>query len=183
MKSLFRLSLPMLAIAALASACNPFAPKASAPHYPQDPRFSEFVHDSDEKPTVKTRIGSINERWPVMEASHAHVVVEKSRSTGFIPDQDPEFWITAVATVPDETIAALTEHAIGDTALLPGIYPGLYEYVPQECHFTDVDPAAADSILVPDKSKVPHDFDPAFFEDIAMSEECKLLVFTAIGHS
>lgn len=178
-----RLLASLAGVAALASACNPFTPKISVPRYPQDPRFAEFVHDSDEKPTVKTRIDSINKRWPLVEASHAQVVIEKSRSTGFIPDQNPEFWITAVATVPDEMIAMLTEHAIGDTTLLPGLYPGLYEYVPQECHFSDVDPAAADSILAPDKSKAPHDFDPAFFEDIAMSKECKLLVFTAICHS
>ena len=47
MKSVFRLSLPMLAVAALAAACNPFAHKAT-PQYPKDPRFAEFVFDFNE---------------------------------------------------------------------------------------------------------------------------------------
>lgn len=54
-----------------------------------------------------------------MEASEAHVVIANSSQTGFLPDQDPEFWLTAVATVPDETIQLLAEGAATDT-LLPG---------------------------------------------------------------
>ena len=100
MKSLFRMSLPMLAVAALAAACNPFAHK-TAPQYPKDPRFSEFVFRSDEEPTVKDRTDSVNVRWPNMEASEAHLTIANSSQTGFLPDQDPEFWLTAVATVPD----------------------------------------------------------------------------------
>jgi len=46
-----------------------------------------------------------------MEASEAHVVIANSSQTGFLPDQDPEFWLTAVATVPDETIQLLAEGA------------------------------------------------------------------------
>ena len=120
MKSLFRLSLPLLAIAALAAACNPFAHKASAPQYPKDPRFAEFVYKSDEEPTVKTQTDSVNVRWPNMEASEAHLTIAYSSQTGLLPDQDPEFWLTAVATVPDETIQLLEEGAAANT-LLPGI--------------------------------------------------------------
>lgn len=181
MKSLFRLSLPLLAIAALATACNPFAHKA-APQYPKDPSFSEFVFRSDEEPTVKDQTDSVNVRWPNMEASEAHLTIAYSSQTGLLPDQDPEFWLTAVATVPDETIQLLAEGAATDT-LLPGVYPGLYEYVPQECKFTTIDPEFADKALAPDKEKIPHDFGPMDIQALAMSEDCHLLVFTALGHS
>lgn len=181
MKSLFRLSLPLLAIAALAAACNPFAHKA-APQYPKDPRFSEFVFRSDEEPTVKDQTDSVNVRWPNMEASEAHLTIAYSSQTGLLPDQDPEFWLTAVATVPDETIQLLEEGAAANT-LLPGIYPHLYEYVPQECQFTTINPEFADKALAPDKEKIPHDFGPMDIQALAMSENCHLLVFTALGHS
>lgn len=186
MKSLRRLSLPMLAIAALAAACNPFTsrntPAAAPTQYPQDPRFAEFVYKSDEEPTVQDRTDSVNVRWPNLEASEVHVVVEYSPALAFIPAQDPEFWLTAVATVPDETIQLLAEGEATDT-LLPGIYPHLYEYVPQECKFTTIDPEFADKALAPDKGKIPHDFGPMNIQVIALSEDCHLLVFTALGHS
>ena len=186
MKSLFRLSLPLLAIVALATACNPFvhkdAPTVTPTQYPQDPRFAEFVYKSDEEPTVQDRMDSVNVRWPNLEASEVHVVVEYSPALAFIPAQDPEFWLTAVATVPDETIQLLAKGETTNT-LLPGIYPHLYEYVPQECKFTTIDPEFADKALAPDKEKIPHDFGPMDIEALAISEDCHLLVFTALGHS
>ena len=109
MKSLFRLPLPILAIAALTAACNPFTPKTSTPQNPKDPRFSEFVFQSDKEPTVKDQTDSVNLRWPSMEASEAHLAIAYSRQTGSLPDKDPEFWLTAVATVPDKTIQLLVE--------------------------------------------------------------------------
>lgn len=124
--------------ALLASACLPYSydpfarsPEASASPTAssQDPRFSEFVFESDEEPTVKTRTDSVNVRWPHKEASEAHVVIAYSPALAFIPDQDSEFWLTAVTTVPNKTIQLLTEGAAAD-ALLPGIYPELYEHVP-----------------------------------------------------
>ena len=95
----------LLAVAALTAGCNPFTPKTSAPQYPQDPRFSEFVFDFNEEPKVQTRVDSLNLRWPKINATEAHVVVEYSRSGIGVPQTEPEFWITAVATFPDETIA------------------------------------------------------------------------------
>lgn len=186
MKSLRQLSLPVLAVAALATACNPFTPRntpaATPTQYPQDPRFAEFVYKSDETPTVKDRTDSVNIRWPNANASEAHVVVEASPALAFIPAQDPEFWLTAVATVPDETIDLLAEGAAADT-LLPGIHPSLYGYVPQECQFTTITPSFADKALAPDKEKIPHDFGPMDIQALAVSEDCHLLVFTALGHS
>lgn len=180
-EALSRCFLDLVTIAALTTACNPFAHKA-APQYPKDPRFSEFVFHSDEDPTIKDQTDSVNVRWPNMEAREVHLTIAYSSQTGFLPDQDPEFWLTAVATVPDETIQLLTEGETTDT-LLPGIYPHLYEYVPQECEFTTIDPEFADKALAPDKEKIPHDFGPMDIQALAVSEDCHLLVFTALGHS
>ena len=181
MKPTLKVLASLMSIAALAAACSPFAHKA-APQYPKDPRFSEFVFRSDEEPTVKDRTDSVNVRWPNMEASEAHLTIANSSQTGFLPDQDPEFWLTAVATVPDETIHLLAQGAATDT-LLPGIHPSLYGYVPQECQFTTITPSFADKALAPDKSSIPDDFDPMDIQALAMSEDCHLLVFTALGHS
>ena len=102
MKLPLKALVPLLAVAALTTACNPFAHKASAPQYPKDPRFSEFVFQSDKEPTIKDQTDSVNLRWPNMEASEAHLTIAYSSQTGFLPDKDPEFWLTAVAAVPDE---------------------------------------------------------------------------------
>ncbi len=182
MKLALKSIVPLLAVVALAAACNPFAHKTSAPQYPKDPRFAEFVFQSDKELTIKDQKDSVNLRWPNMEASEAHLTIAYSSQTGFLPDKDPEFWLTAVAAIPDETIQLLTEGAATDT-LLPGIYPGLYEYVPQGCQFTTIDPEFADKALAPDKSSIPDDFGPMDIQALAMSEDCHLLVFTALGHS
>ena len=180
-----KLSLRLLSIAsavvALTAACNPFG-ASSRERLPEDPRFAEFVYKSDETPTVKDRIDSVNVRWPNMNASEVHVVIEYSPALAFLPAQDPEFWLTAVATVPDETITALMEGTTSST-LLPGIYPGLYQYVPQECEFTTIDQEFADKALAPDKEKIPDDFGPMDIRALAVSEDCNLLVFTALGHN
>lgn len=180
-EALSRCCLSFVAIAALAAACNPFVHKA-APQYPKDPRFSEFVFQSDKEPNIKDQTDSVNLRWPNMEASEAHLAIAYSSQTGFLPDKDPESWLTAVATVPDETIQLLAEGETTDT-LLPGIYPHLYEYVPQDCEFTTITPEFADKALAPDKEKIPHDFGPMDIQALAVSEDCHLLVFTALGHS
>lgn len=177
-----RLILTLTAVAALTAACTPFGSTSSRNRLPEDPRFAEFTYKTDEEPTIKTRTDSVNVRWPHMKASEAHVVIANSRQTGFLPDQDPEFWLTAVATVPDETIQLLTEDAAADT-LLPGIHPSLYKYVPQKCRFTTITPSFADKTLAPDKEKIPHDFGPMDIQALAVSEDCHLLVFTALGHS
>ena len=180
-KALARGCVGLVAVVALTAACNPFG-ASSRERLPEDPRFAEFVYKSDETPTVKDRIDSVNVRWPNTNASEVHVVIEYSPALAFLPAQDPEFWLTAVATVPDETIQLLAEGATTDT-LLPGIYPHLYEYVPQECEFTTIDPEFADKALAPDKEKIPHDFGPMDIRALAVSEDCNLLIFTALGHS
>ena len=187
MKLTFKTIMPLLAVAALATACNPFTPRstpaATPTQYPQDPRFAEFTYETDDELEVQERIDSFNERIPGLGATDGHVLVAHFRDgADRQPTPDRQFWLTAVATVPDETIQLLAEGEATDT-LLPGIYPHLYEYVPQECKFTTIDPEFADKALAPDKGKIPHDFGPMDIQAIALSEDCHLLVFTALGHS
>ena len=124
MKTPLRLIVTLGAVVALTAACNPFG-ASSRERLPEDPRFAEFTFDSDNKPKVQERTDSFNERWPGLQATEGHVTIEYSPS-GLLPNPDPEFWLTGVATVPDETITALMEGTTS-SALLPGIYPGLYQ--------------------------------------------------------
>ena len=181
MRASLRLILTLTAVVALTTACTPFGSTSSRNRLPEDSRFAEFTFDSDNKPTVQERTDSFNERWPCLQATEGHVTIEYSPSDPF-PNPDPEFWLTGVATVPDETIDLLAEGAAADT-LLPGIHPSLYGYVPQECQFTTITPSFADKALAPDKEKIPHDFGPMDIQALAVSEDCHLLVFTALGHS
>ena len=180
MKLPLKAIVPLLAVVALTAACNPFG-ASSRERLPEDPRFAEFTYKTDGEIKVQERTDSFNERWPGMQATEGHVTIEYSPSDPF-PNPDPELWVTGVATVPDETITALMEGTTS-SALLPGIYPGLYQYVPQDCHFSTIDPEFADKALAPDKEKVPHDFGPMNIRALAVSEDCNLLVFTALGHS
>ena len=178
MKLPLKAIVPLLAVVALTAACNPFG-VSSRERLPEDPRFAEFAFDSDNKPTVQERTDSFNERWPGLQATEGHVTIEYSPSAPF-PNPDPELWLTGVATVPDETITALMEGTTS-SALLPGIYPGLYQYVPQDCHFSTIDPTHADKTLKGDDTQVNKDFTYLPFKEIAASHDCHLVVITAIG--
>ena len=181
MKTPLRLIVTLGAVVALTAACNPFG-ASSRERLPEDPRFAEFTFDSDNKPTVQERTDSVNVRWPNTNASEVHIVIEYSPALAFLPAQDPEFWLTTVATVPDETITALMEGTTS-SALLPGIYPGLYQYVPQDCHFSTIDPKHADKTLKGDNTQVNKDFGALPVKALAASSDCHLVVITAIGLS
>ena len=182
MKLPLKTIVPLLAVAALAAACNPFTNNNSRSRGTHDPRFAEFTYTSDRKTEVQTRLDSLNERWPGMEATSANVVVARTQS-GILHalDQDPEYWLTGVATVPTTTIDALMEDATGDASVLPGIDPRLYRYVPENCQFSTINPQHANTILPPEKGKGNRDFKTLPISAIAVSEDCQLLVLTAIG--
>ena len=69
------------------------------------------------------------------------------------------------------------------SALLPGIYPGLYQYVPQDCHFSTIDPKHADKTLKGNNTQVNKDFGALPVKALAASSDCHLVVITAIGLS
>ena len=46
-----------------------------------------------------------------------------------------------------------------------------------------IDPKFADKALAPDKEKIPRDFGPMDIRALAVSEDCHLLVLTALGNA
>ena len=134
MKLPLKALVPLLAVAALAAACNPFTPwnwpTADPTPYPQDPRFAEFKYETDDKLEVQERVDSFNERIPKLGATDGHVLVAHFRDgASWQPTPDRQFWLTGVAEVPDTTITMLVDDSIGDSSLLPGIHPLLYTYL------------------------------------------------------
>ena len=178
MKLPLKAIVPLLAVVALTAACNPFG-VSSRERLPEDPRFAEFTFDSDNKPTVQERTDSFNERWPGLQATEGHVTIEYSPSDPF-PNPDPEFWLTGVATVPDETITALMEGTTS-SALLPGIYPGLYSQVPPTCQFSTVPAEHANEVLETTKAKSSSPFGSFKVHELAVSTDCHLVVVTGEG--
>ncbi len=181
MKLLLKAIVPLLAVVALTAACNPFG-VSSRERLPEDPRFAEFTYKTDGTIEVQERTDSFNERMPGLGASEGHVVAANFPEGWLLPSPDHHYWLTGVATVPDETITALMESTTS-SALLPGIYPGLYQYVPQDCHFSTIDPKHADKTLKGDNTQVNKDFGALPVKALAASSDCHLVVITAIGHS
>ena len=178
MKLLLKAIVPLLAVVALTAACTPFG-ASSRERLPEDPRFAEFTFDSDNKPKVQERTDSFNERWPGLQATEGHVTIEYSPSDPF-PNPDPELWLTGVATVPDETITALMEGTTS-SALLPGIYPGLYSQVPPTCQFSTVPAEHANEVLETTKAKSSSPFGSFKVHELAVSTDCHLVVVTGEG--
>ena len=182
MKLPLKALVPLLAIAALAAACNPFAHKASAPQYPQDPRFAEFKYETDDKLEVQERADSFNERIPKLGATDGHVLVAYFRDgASWQPTPDRQFWLTGVAEVPDTTITMLVDKSIGESSLLPGIHPLLYTYVPEECSFTTVDPAVANKVLGTDPGAIYSEWGSFEIREFAVSADCNLIIVTGDG--
>ena len=137
----------LAAVAALTAACNPFGSTSSRERLPEDPRFAEFAYKTDGKITVQERTDSFNVRMPTLGATEGHVAAANFPEGRGLPSPDHHFWVTGVATVPADTIQMLTDGAGGNNSLLPGIYPGLYQYVPQDCHFYTVPSDHANDVL------------------------------------
>ena len=182
MKLPLKALVPLFAVAALATACNPFAHKASAPQYPQDPRFAEFKYETDDKLEVQERVDSFNERIPKLGATDGHVLVAHFRDgADRQPTPDRQFWLTGVAEVPDTTITMLVDDSIGESSLLPGIHPSLYEYVPEGCTFTTIDPAVANKVLGTDPGAIYSEWGSFEIREFAVSADCNLVIVTGDG--
>ena len=183
MRASLRLILTLTAVAALTAACNPFGSTSSRGRLPEDPRFAEFTYKTDGEIKVQERTDSFNERMPGLGASEGHVAAANFPEGRGLPSPDHHFWVTGVATVAPESIQKLSEGATGNNTLLPGIYPGLYQYVPQDCHFSTIDPTHADKTLKGDNTQVNKDFGALPVKALAASSDCHLVVITAIGLS
>jgi len=170
----------LAAIAVLTAACNPFG-ASSRERLPEDPRFAEFTFDSDNKPTVQERTDSFNMRMPAMGATEGHVAAANFPEGRGLPSPDHHFWVTGVATVAPESIQKLSEGATGNNTLLPGIYPGLYQYVPQDCHFVTIPADHANTVLQTQTNDIYSDWGSFTITDFAASADCHLVVVTGEG--
>ena len=170
----------LAAIAVLTAACNPFGSTSSRERLPEDPRFAEFTYKTDGTIEVQERTDSFNERMPGLGASEGHVVAANFTEGWLLPSPDHHYWLTGVATVPDETITALMESTTSST-LLPGIYPGLYSQVPPTCQFSTVPAEHANEVLETTKAKSSSPFGSFKVHELAVSTDCHLVVVTGEG--
>lgn len=78
MKLALKTLVPLLAVAALCAACNPFIPRntpaATPTQYPQDPRFSKFTFETDGAPKVREGVEALNAHMPELGATDGHFV-------------------------------------------------------------------------------------------------------------
>ena len=171
----------LAAIAVLTAGCNPFG-ASSRGRLPEDSRFAEFTYNTDGEIKVQERTDSFNERMPALGATAGHVAAAnfpEGRSS--LPSPDHHFWVTGVATVAPESIQKLSEGATGNNTLLPGIYPGLYQYVPQDCHFVTIPADHANTVLQTQTNDIYSDWGSFTITDFAASADCHLVVVTGEG--
>ena len=170
----------LAAIAVLTAACNPFG-ASSRERLPEDPRFAEFTYKTDGTIEVQERTDSFNERMPAMGATEGHVAAANFPEGRGLPSPDHHFWVTGVATVAPESIQKLSEGATGNNTLLPGIYPGLYQYVPQDCHFVTIPAEHANTVLQTKANDMHSDWGSFTITDFAASADCNLIIVTGEG--
>ena len=182
MRACLRLILTLTAVVALTTACTPFGSTSSRNRLPEDSRFAEFTYKTDGEIKVQERTDSFNERMPALGATAGHVAAAnfpEGRSS--LPSPDHHFWVTGVATVPADTIQMLTDGADGNNSLLPGIYPGLYQYVPQDCHFYTVPSDHANDVLNTKANDIYSDWGSFTITNFAASTDCHLIIVTGEG--
>ena len=179
-KTPLRLIVTLGAVVALTAACNPFG-ASSRERLPEDPRFAEFTYKTDGEIKVQERTDSFNERMPGLGASDGHVAAANFPEGRGLPSPDHHFWVTGVATVAPESIQKLSEGATGNNTLLPGIYPGLYQYVPQDCHFVTIPADHANSVLQTNKDAIYSEWGSFDITDFAASTDCNLIIVTGEG--
>ena len=75
----------------------------------------------------------------------------------------------------------LVDDNIGGSSLLPGIHPLLYEYVPEECSFTTIDPTVANKVLDTDPEAIYSEWGSFEIREFAVSADCNLIIVTGDG--
>ena len=179
-KTPLRLIVTLGAVVALTAACNLFG-ASSRERLPEDPRFAEFTYKTDDTIEVQERTDSFNERMSGLGASEGHVAAANFPEGRGLPSPDHHFWVTGVATVAPESIQKLSEGATGNNTLLPGIYPGLYQYVPQDCHFVTIPADHANTVLQTKANGIYSDWGSFTITDFAASADCNLIIVTGEG--
>ena len=149
-----------------------------------DGRFESFTEYVPVTLEIRTDLGRLDRRMPGVTISSAHWVLQywQEKREG-LPPQDRPIWIHGVMTLDPASTRALAEASSGKADPLPGIYPGLRQYVPEGKVFTTVPKEKADAIL--DIEHMMQD-DPSRFESssfdteqVAVCADANLLIFIA----
>jgi len=133
---------------------------------------------------IRTDLGRLDRRMPGVTISSAHWVLQYwQEKREVLPPQDRPIWIHGVMTLDPASTRALAEASSGKADPLPGIYPGLRQYVPEGKVFTTVPKEKADAIL--DIEHMMQD-DPSRFESssfdteqVAVCADANLLILIA----
>ena len=149
-----------------------------------DGRFASFTEYVPVTLEIRTDLGRLERRMPGVTISSAHWVMQyQQEQREVLPPQDRPIWIHGVMTLDPAGSQALAEASTGKADPLPGIYPDLRQYVPEDKVFTTVPKEKADAIL--DIEHMMQD-DPSRFESssfdteqVAICADANLLIFTA----
>ena len=149
-----------------------------------DGRFASFTEYVPVTLEIRTDLGRLDRRMPGVTISSAHWVLQYwQEKREILPPQDRPIWIHGVMTLDPASTRALAEASSGKADPLPGIYPGLRQYVPEGKVFTTVPKEKADAIL--DIEHMMQD-DPSRFESssfdteqVAVCADANLLIFIA----
>ena len=149
-----------------------------------DGRFESFTEYVPVTLEIRTDLGRLDRRMPGVTISSAHWVLQYwQEKREVLPPQDRPIWIHGEMTLDPASTRALAEASSGKADPLPGIYPGLRQYVPEGKVFTTVPKEKADAIL--DIEHMMQD-DPSRFESssfdteqVAVCADANLLIFIA----
>ena len=149
-----------------------------------DGRFASFTEYVPVTLEIRTDLGRLDRRMPGVTISSAHWVLQYwQEKREILPPQDRPIWIHGVMTLDPAGSRALAEASTGKANPLPGIYPDLRQYVPEDKVFTTVPKEKADAIL--DIEHMMQD-DPSRFESssfdteqVAVCADANLLIFIA----
>ena len=149
-----------------------------------DGRFAGFTEYVPVTLEIRTDLGRLDRRVPGVTISSAHWVLQYwQEKREVLPPQDRPIWIHGVMTLDPASTRALAEASSGKADPLPGIYPGLRQYVPEGKVFTTVPKEKADAIL--DIEHMMQD-DPSRFESssfdteqVAVCADANLLILIA----
>ena len=113
-----------------------------------DGRFASFTEYVPVTLEIRTDLGRLDRRMPGVTISSAHWVLQYwQEKREILPPQDRPIWIHGVMTLDPAGSRALAEASTGKANPLPGIYPDLRQYVPEDKVFTTVPKEKADGIL------------------------------------
>ena len=149
-----------------------------------DGRFASFTEYVPVTLEIRTDLGRLDRRMPGVTISSAHWVMQyQQEQREVLPPQDRPIWIHGVLALEPASTRPLAEASSGTADPLPGIYPDLRQYVPEDKVFTTVPKEKADGILDIEHAMQddPSRFEPSYFdtEQVAICADANLLIFIA----